>query len=155
MRIRLLALTAALAPLAALSIATGAPASATPGPNCGDYPAGQAYGIRATTNHVAQAVTQVPKGHTVLFTARVFRGGENCSGRTVGFYVHGPREFVTIDGQRIPAYHLSGSAVTDGDGIAVLSKTVINSFRWYAAYNSDNGTGTASTRGGDRLIQAV
>jgi hypothetical protein len=151
-RTRLLALTAAIAPLAALSIATGAPASAQPGANCGAYPPGNAYGIRATSNHVAQRVTPVRRGNSVLFTARVFRNGENCSGRSVSFFVHGPHEF-NADGSA--AYHLSAKATTDADGIAVYSKTVINSFRWYAAYQSDNGTGIVSTRGGDRLIQAV
>jgi hypothetical protein len=150
-RTRLIALTAAVAPLAALMVGTGSPASAAPGPNCGSYPPGNAYGIRATTNHVAQSVTRVRRGGSVLFTARVFRNGENCSGRSVQFFVHGPGEFTN----GVAGYHLSATAVTDADGIAVVSKTVINSFRWYAAYTSDNGTGIASTRGGDRLIQAV
>jgi hypothetical protein len=150
-RIRLLALTAAVAPLAALAIGTGSPAMAQPGANCGAYPPGQAYGIRANTNHITADVVRVRRGGTVLFTARVFRGGENCSGRSVVFFVHGPGEFVN----GVAAYHRSGSAVTDGDGIAVLSRTVVNSFRWYAAYQSDNGTGIASTRGGNRLVQVV
>jgi hypothetical protein len=150
-RIRLLALTAAVAPLAALMIGTGSPALAAPGPNCGSYPAGQSYGIRANTNHITAEVVTVHKGATVLFTARIFRGGENCSGRLVVFFVHGPGEFVN----GVAAYHRSGSAVTDGDGIAVLSKTAVNSFRWYAAYTSDNSTGIVSTRGGNRLVNVI
>lgn len=153
MRTRLLGLTAALAPLMALSIATGAPASAAPGANCGSYPPGNAYGLRANiAGTVGVRVTRVKKGNTVTMTARVFRNGEVCSGRKVGFWIHGPREFYS-DGS--PKYHLTGTATTDGNGIASLSRTVINSFRWYADYVSDNGTGVVNTRGADRLVQAV
>jgi hypothetical protein len=150
-RITALLTTVASLPVVAMTLIGAAPANAQPGANCGSYPPGQAYGIRATTNHVAQTVTQVKKGGTVLFTARVFRGGENCSGRSVVFFVHGPGEFVN----GVPGYHVSARATTDANGIAVYSKTVLNSFRWYAAYQSDNGTGIVSTRGGDRLVQAV
>jgi hypothetical protein len=132
---------------------TGSPASAEPGPNCGSYPPGNAYGLRANVaGTVGVRVTRVAKGHTVVLTARVFRNGEVCSGRKVGFWIHGPREFYP-DGT--PKYHLTGSAITDGRGIASISRTVINSFRWYAEYVSDNGTGVVNRRGADRLIQAV
>jgi hypothetical protein len=149
-RTRLLALTAAVAPLAALMIGTGSPAMAAPGANCGSYPPGSAYGIRANTNGVTARVVTVKKGKTVRFTARVFRNGENCSGRLVRFYVHGPREF----SNGVALYHQSGQATTNADGLAIITKTVVNNFRWYAAYASDNGTGTASSRGADRLVQA-
>jgi hypothetical protein len=151
-RTRLLALVAATAPLLALSVATGSPATAQPGANCGAYPPGHAYGIRATTNHGPARTVTAKRGNSVLLTARVFRNGENCSGRSVKFFVHGPNEF---NGDGSPRYHLTGSAVTDANGIAVLSRRVINSFRWYASYDSDNGTGTTTTRGADRLIAAI
>lgn len=143
--------TVATLPLVAVTLIGAAPASAQPGANCGAYPPGNAYGIRASTNGVPLAVTRVRRGNTVLFTARVFRNGENCSGRSVVFFAHGPREF-NADGSA--AYHVSARATTDADGLAVVTKTVTNSFRWYAAYQSDNGTGIASTRGGNRLVQA-
>ncbi|MBK5306425.1 MAG: hypothetical protein JJD92_07035 [Frankiaceae bacterium] len=152
MRTRLLALSAVGASLAAVMVGGASPATAQPGANCGAYPPGNAYGIRANTNGITARVVQVRTGSTVRFTARVFRNGENCSGRRVVFFVHGPREF-NADGSS--AYHASASAITDNTGLAVVIKTVSNSFRWYAGYSSDNGTGIASTKGGDRLIQAV
>lgn len=152
-RTRLLALTAAIAPLAALGIVGAAPASAQPGSNCGSYPPGQAYGMRANVSGtIATRVTQRRIGDSVALSARVFRGGENCSGRSVRFYVHGPREFNSDGSSR---YHLTGTSTTDANGIAIVTRTVINSFRWYAEYSSDNGTGVATSRGADRLIQAV
>jgi hypothetical protein len=132
--------------LAALMVGTGSPASAAPGANCGSYPPGNAYGIRASTNHSTARTVTVKRGASVLFTARVFRNGENCSGRSVKFFVHGPGE---------AGYHLSAAATTDSTGLAVVTKTVTTSFRWYAAYTSDNGTGVASSRGADRLVQVV
>lgn len=132
---------------------TGSPASAEPGANCGSYPPGNAYGLRANVaGTVGVRVTRVRTGGAVTLTARVFRNGEVCSGRKVGFWIHGPREFYP-DGTA--KYHLTGTAVTDGNGIASITRTVSNSFRWYAEYSSDNGTGVASSRGADRLVQAV
>jgi hypothetical protein len=151
LRTRLLALAAA-APLLMLAGAVGSPASATPGPNCGDYPAGQKYEIRASTNHSTARTVTVPKGTTVSLTARVLRNKENCSGRRVSFFVHGPGEF-NADGSS--KYHLTGQATTDADGIAILKKTAVNNFRWYAGYTSDNGTGTVSSKGADRLVQVT
>ena len=152
MRIRSLALAAVGASLATVMIGP-APAIAEPGPNCGSYPPGNAYGLRANVGGtVGVRVTRVPTGESVTLTARVFRNGETCSGRKVGFWIHGPREFYP-DGT--PKYHLSGTATTNADGIASITRTVSNSFRWYADYVSDNGTGVASSRGADRLIRAV
>jgi hypothetical protein len=149
LRTRLLAL-AAVAPLALLAVGIGSPASAAPGPNCGDYPAGQRYQIRASTNHSTARTVTVAKGSTVSLTARVLRGNENCSGRSVSFFLHGPGEF-NADGSS--AYHLTGKATTNADGIAILQKKAVNNFRWYASYASDNGTGIASSKGADRLVQ--
>ncbi|GAC1611908.1 MAG: hypothetical protein NVS3B26_29460 [Mycobacteriales bacterium] len=149
MRVRRLALTVAAAPLLAVTVGLGAPALAA-GSDCGAYPPGSAYGLRASTNHVADRYVTVRRGASVMLTARVFRNGVNCSGRRVDFFVHGPGEF--SNGQA--AYHYSGSATTDSNGIAVLTKTVVNDFRWYAGYTSDNGTGVVNTRGADRDVIA-
>jgi hypothetical protein len=128
-------------------------ASAQPGSNCGAYPPGNAYGMRVSVNgnNVVRSV-KIEKGDDVVLGARVFRNGENCSGRSVKFYVHGPGEN-NPDGSA--KYHLSAIVPTDETGLAEANKEVKNSFRWYATYTSDNGTGTVSTRGGDRLIQAT
>jgi hypothetical protein len=150
-RTRLLALTAVGASLAAVMVGGASPATAAPGSNCGAYPPGNAYGMRANTNGITARAVPVRLGNTVRLTVRVFRNGENCSGRSVRFYVHGPREFRN----GVAAYHLSATAVTNADGLAVVTKRVINSFRWYAAYTSDNGTGTIDSRGADRLVQAI
>lgn len=149
MRNRLLALTAIAAPLAA--VALSAPASAQPGSECGAYPPGNAYGLRGSHNGSSARHITVPKGGNVDLAARVFRNGENCSGRSVTLFVHGPRDF-NRDGS--PAYHVSGYATTDSFGLAHVNKTVSTSFRWYFGYTSDNGTGIATNRGADMLVIA-
>jgi hypothetical protein len=142
-----------VAPLAAAAIGFGAPAaSAAPGANCGAYPPGQMYGMRVSANNSKERAVRVPIGQTVSLAARVYRGGENCSGRRVALFVHGPGEFAS-NGEA--AYHLSGYATTDAFGLARIDKTVINSFRWYFGYTSDNGTGVIDTRGADRLVLAI
>ena len=45
---------------------------------------------------------------------------ELCAFPKVGFWIHGPREFYP-DGTA--KYHLSASAITDGNGIASVTKT--------------------------------
>jgi hypothetical protein len=135
--------------LTALSVGTGAPAMAAPGPNCGAYPPGHAYAIDTSSNFGSGRVVTVRRGAGILLFATISRNGENCSGRLVRFFVHGSREFRN----GVPAYHLSATATTDSDGLAIVAKRATASFRWYAGYQSDNGTGVASSRGADRLVR--
>ncbi len=141
MRRRFVALSTALATLP-LAVVTGtaSPAVAAPGANCGDYPAGLAYQIR-----VSPAGRTVDPGSKVVLSARVLRNGEVCSGREVRFYTHGPREFKIVNGRRLPAYHLSGTDVTDGTGLASITVTSINDFRFFGSYNADNSINNATS----------
>jgi hypothetical protein len=136
--------------VAALPLALGAavsPASAAQSA-CGHYPPGNAYGIKGGhTTH----------GGTVTMAARVSYPGSgrsfNCGGKKVVFFVSGPGEykrFTTgpkkgqIDGDHA-RFHASGSDTTDGGGLASIAKGTKSTFLWYAAYASDNHTGTAAT----------
>ena len=119
--------TAASLPLAAAAaLGTAAPASANPGSNCGAYPPGQAYGMR-----VSPGYAKVHHGAVVSLSARVFRGGENCSGRAVGFY----RRYA---GQS--QFHLDYRTVTDSDGLSSVAVTAVRDFRFYGNYNSSPST---------------
>jgi hypothetical protein len=138
---RFTAISVALAtlPLAVLT-ATTSPAIAEPGPNCGAYPAGLAYQIRVSRTPGGK----VGRNSPVTLFARVLRNGEICSQRNVRFYTHGPSpaEFKVENGRRLPIYHLSGSDTTDSTGLARLTVTSINDFRFFASYNmtsAENG----------------
>ena len=146
MRTRILAaLTVAALPLA-LSAAVS-PASAGQSA-CGHYPPGNAYGING--GHVV-------KGGKATLSARVTYPGSgrnfHCGGKKVVFFVSGPGEykrFTTgknkgkIDGDHA-RFHATGSTPTDGDGLASIARSAKGTFLWYAAYASDNHTGTAAT----------
>ena len=148
MRKRLTALTVALAtiPMAIAMAASAAPASAAPGPNCGAYPSGQAFGIA-----VSQTAQQIRRGGGVTLFVNLTRGGEACSGRRVNFYVHGfadwsryaecrgsvtdnrPRGRDCRDNKYLT--HFSRSALTDANGQARTSYTnVLTDFRWAGFY---------------------
>jgi hypothetical protein len=137
--IALLTSVASLPLVAVTAIGTAAPASANPGANCGAYPPGQTYGIR-----VSPGFAKVHRGAIVRLSARVFRGGENCSGRSVGFY----RRYA---GQL--SFHLDTGfkGVTDADGLTSVPATVTRDFRYFGNYN--NTPSTVGARSGAGLIQ--
>lgn len=143
MRKRFTALTVALATLpmaAVMAVTTAAPATAAPGPNCGAYPSGQAFGMA-----VSQTAQQIRKGGSVTLLVTLTRGGEACSGKSVNFYVHGFTDWSrwsTCHGSVTGACsdnkfieHYSGSAVTDGNGVARKTYSNVQSdFRWMGFY---------------------
>jgi hypothetical protein len=104
----------------------------------------------------------VPKGNSLTLSARLFRNGKPCPKERVYFYFHGPTDFKMINGKRTATYHYSQSPkLTDGDGIARATVTVINDFRWFVNYNlpvTYPVTGVQSTQGartdGQSLVQA-
>jgi hypothetical protein len=137
------------------------PASAA-APPCGSYPPGNAYGLHASGPQSAQP------GRTVALKAILSHNGERCAQRKVLIAVHGPQDFRTnSQGQRVPTYHIwSGNdgvhgpygRTTDANGVATFNVTMPGQdFRWYAIYNSDNGTGQANTPVGanETLVQTT
>lgn len=137
----LAALTVAALPLALGAVVS--PASAAQSA-CGHYPPGNAYGIRG--GHVI-------RGGSATLSARVSYPGSgrnfNCGGKKVVFFVSGPSEYKRLANGKIDEnharFHASGSDVSDGNGLATIVKGAKGTFLWYAAYASDNHTGTAAT----------
>jgi hypothetical protein len=137
----LAALTVATFPLA-LGAAVSPAAAAQSA--CGHYPPGNAYGIRG-----GHATT----GGSATLSARVTYPGSgrsfNCGGKKVVFFISGPGEYKRLANGKIDQdharFHASASDVTDGGGLASVTKGAKGTFLWYAAYASDNHTGTAAT----------
>jgi hypothetical protein len=155
-RKRFTAITVALAtlPMAAV-MSTNSAAIAAPGAHCGEYPPGLAYAMRISRT---PGQPEVPPGTQISLYARLLRNGEVCSGRTVFFYAHGPREFSSTGR---PLYHRSATAVTSGQGLAHAVVTARNDFRWFACYNCNpsaagatSGPSGARTSGRD-LVQTT
>ena len=133
----LLTTLASLPLVAVTAVGTATPASAAPGANCGAYPPGQAYGMR-----VSPGYAKVNRGAIVRLSARVYRGGENCSGRSVGIY----RRYA---GQT--QFHLDFRLVTNADGLAETRTAVVRDFRFFGNYNSSASTVGARSAAG--LVQ--
>lgn len=128
-RLTAVALAVASLPLTVVTtVATAGPATAAPGSNCGAYPPGQAYGIRRNPNYAL-----VNRGAVVSLSARVFRGGENCSERRVGFYQRnrGASQFALPEANKTTT--LNGGTAT---GLAIVKVRANDDFRWFANYNS-------------------
>lgn len=137
-RVTALLTTLASLPLVAVTaIGTATPASAAPGANCGAYPPGQAYGMRINPGYA-----KVHPGTIVRLSARVYRGGENCSGRAVGFY----RRYA---GQVL--FHLDFRTLTNADGLSEVRTAAVRDFRFFGNYNSSSNTIGARSPGG--LVQ--
>jgi hypothetical protein len=141
-RKRITAFTVALAtlPMAAVMAVSAAPATAEPGPNCGSYPSGQAFGMA-----VSQTARQIRQGGSVTLLVTLTRGGEACSGKSVNFYVHGFTDWSRWDdchgsvtgrcSDNKFIEHYSGSAITDGNGVAKKTYTNVQAdFRWMGFY---------------------
>ncbi|GAC1441318.1 MAG: hypothetical protein NVSMB55_08760 [Mycobacteriales bacterium] len=127
--------------LAVTAVGAATPASAASGSDCGAYPPGQSYGMR-----ISPGYAQVHPGAIVSLAARVYRGGDNCSGRAVGFY----RRFA---GQI--QFHLDYRAVTGStfpaDGLATVRLAAVRDFRFFGNYNSS--ANTLGARSGGGLVQ--
>jgi len=144
-RKRFTAISVALATLPmAVITATASPAIAESGSNCGAYPAGQTTFL-FQRSFVAESATirdgkpaensaKVNKGQQIKLIARLQRGGDKCFPKGVAFY---------LKGRGASTYHFTGSAVTNFNGDAILTKTVNNGdFRWYAKFNAtESGLG--------------
>lgn len=161
---RLVPGVAALAALSLAALTTGAPsASAASGPNCGSYPAGQSYTMRSsqtpltTITSVGTHITVIKHGASVTLGIRLLRGGEACSGKSVGFYAHGVADF---DANHNATYHLSRVLTTDSTGLIHTTYTNRQSdFRWFGDFKINplinhgvsNATGAKGT--GQDLVQ--
>jgi hypothetical protein len=150
LRTRLLALaSAASLPIAAVAITLSAPAASAAPSACGHYPPGNAYGLRG--NSAPPARGQVRLSGRVFYPAS--SGVHHCGGKTVVFFVSGAGEYKrnangTVN-KSTAKFHKSATDVSDADGLVQVFKTAPRTtrqtFLWYAAYTSDNHTGTART----------
>jgi hypothetical protein len=131
-------------PIAAAVTLSAAPATAAESA-CGHYPPGNAYGLRGGNGK---------HDGKVDLNARVTYPGtpeKHCGGKSVSYFVSGNNEVTRDSSGRVTGrkYHLSGGATSNADGLARLTKTAPRNnrqaFYWYAAYASDNGTGTAQS----------
>lgn len=141
MRTRVTASLLAAASVSAALVAAAPPAAAqestnpTGRPSCSAYPARDgAYGMRVSPAFTPSRPFKVNRGARVTLAARVFRNGQPCPDRPIGFYARGP--FFIRNGQKVvPPYHLTGKDVSNGLGLAYTTVTAINDFRFFANYN--------------------
>lgn len=148
MRSRALTTVVAIAtPLSAIALGAVVNASdaAAAESACGHYPPGNAYGLRGGNGK---------HDNKRDLNARVTYPGDpekHCGDKSVTYFVSGFGEVNRNGAGRVTSrrYHASGADTSNADGLATLSKdaprTNRQAFYWYAAYASDNGTGTART----------